>query len=135
MAKALIFATGLLTKNNIPIAKYISKKANTDIFNLKDLMTLNLDAYDTIVFGTANNSGNPDKLVIEFVQNNKDVLAKKKLYLYVLNNKEDEKTEAQVQKIAADLGMSDVVSFNKKSADTNSEGFPAAVDDFIANLG
>ncbi|MBO4357859.1 MAG: hypothetical protein J5813_06825 [Candidatus Methanomethylophilaceae archaeon] len=134
MAKALIFATGLLTKSNIPIAKYISSKANTDLFNLKDLMRLNLDAYDTIIFGTANNSGIPDKLVSEFVNSNKDVLSKKKTFLYVLVSKEDEKTEEQVQNIAQQLGVADVVYFNKKAEETNGSGFPAAVDDFIAKL-
>jgi len=135
MAKALIFATGLLTKSNIPIAKYISKQANTDIFNLKDLSRLNLDAYDTIIFGTANNSGTPDRLVKEFVDNNKDVLETKKKYLYVLVTKEDEKTAEQIDSIAKALDVPDVVCFNKKSEDLNASGFPSAVDDFIATLG
>ena len=134
MTKALIFATGLLTKSNIPIAKYISKTAGTDIFNLKDLMNLNLDAYDTIIFGTSNNNGNPDKLVLEFVHNNKDVLAKKKCCLYVLVSKPDEKTEAQVQKIATDLGVPDVFCI-PKDGEQNGSGVPAAVDEFIAKLG
>ena len=134
MAKALIFATGLLTKGNIPIAKYISSKADTDLFNLKDLMRLNLDAYDTIIFGTANNSGCPDKLVKEFVEQNTEALSKKKTYLYVLVSKEDEKTEDQVKAIAEQLGVADVVCLNKKSEDLNGSGFPSAVDDFIAQL-
>ncbi len=135
MTKALIFATGLLTKSNIPVAKYISKTAGTDIFNLKDLMNLNLDAYDTIIFGTANNNGNPDKLVSEFIHNNRDILDKKTKYLYVLISKTDEKTDEQVQKIASDLGIPDVFCIPKKSEDTNASGFPAAVDEFIAKLG
>ncbi|AMK13843.1 flavodoxin [methanogenic archaeon mixed culture ISO4-G1] len=135
MAKALIFATNFMTKGNIPVAKYISKTAKTDLFNLKDLMRLNLDAYDTIIFGTANNSGSADKLVYEFIQNNKDVLSRKKLYLYVLLSKVDDRTEDQVKLIADSLGVPDVVCFNKKSEDMNAEGFPSAVDDFIAQLG
>jgi len=134
MAKALIFATGLLSKSNIPIAKYISNKAKTDIFNLKDLMRLNLDPYDTIIFGTANNNGSPDKLVAEFIQTNKDALSKKKQYLYILVSKEDERTEEQVKSIAEQLGVADVVCFNKKSEDLNGSGFPAAVDEFISKL-
>ena len=134
MAKALIYATSFLTKSNGEIAKYISKQAKTDIFNLKDLSRLNLEAYDTVIFGTANNSGNPDKLVSDFVQNNKDTLSKKKLYLYILVSKEDEKTESQIEGIAHNLGIADAVCFNKKAEDLNGSGFPAAVDDFIAKL-
>jgi len=84
-----------MTKGNIPIAKYISKSAGTDIFNLKDLSKLNLEAYDTIIFGTANNGGKADKMVAEFVQNNQDVLGNKRKFLYVLCAKNDEKNQEQ----------------------------------------
>ena len=134
MAKALIYATSFMTKGNIPIAKYISREAKTDIFNLKDLMKLNLEAYDTIIFGTANNGGKADKLVSEFVQNNKDVLDSKKTYLYVLVSKDDEKTAEQVNAIAQELGVSDVVSIPKKAEEMNDSGFPCVVDDFISKL-
>ncbi|MBR4684947.1 MAG: hypothetical protein IKP04_00230 [Candidatus Methanomethylophilaceae archaeon] len=137
MAKALIFATTFMTKGNIPIAKYISKNAKTDIFNLKDLMTLNLDAYDTIIFGTANNSGRADKLVEEFVQKNTDVLAKKKKYLYVLVSKDDEKNAEQAAQIAQDLEVeaSNAFYIPKKAEEMNESGFPAEVDSFISRLG
>ncbi len=134
MAKALIYATSFMTKGNIPIAKYISKEAKTDIFNLKDLMKLNLEAYDTIIFGTANNGGKADKLVSEFVQNNKDVIDSKKTYLYVLVSKDDEKTAEQVNAIAQELGVSDVVSIPKKAEEMNDSGFPCVVDDFVSKL-
>ena len=134
MAKAVIYATTFLTKGNIAYAKYISKNAKTDIFNLKDLMRLNLDAYDTIIFGTANNNGKADKLVEEFVQNNQDVLSKKKKFLYVLCSKDDEKTEEQIKAIAQELGVADAVCIPKKSEEMNESGYPAALDDFIAKL-
>ena len=134
MAKALIFATSFMTKGNIPIAKYISKNAQTDIFNLKDLMRLNLDAYDTIIFGTANNGGKADKLVAEFVQNNQDVLSKKKKFLYVLSAKNDEKTQEQANAIAAELGVDDAFVIPKKEEEMNESGFPSSVDRFIELL-
>jgi menaquinone-dependent protoporphyrinogen IX oxidase len=134
MAKAVIYATSFMTKGNIPYAKYIAKNGKTDIFNLKDLMRLNLDAYDTIIFGTANNGGKADKLVAEFVQNNQDVLSKKTKYLYVLCSKDDEKTEEQVKMIAQELGVADAVCIPKKSEEMNESGMPAALDDFIAKL-
>ena len=134
METALIYATTFLTKGNAEIAKYISRNAGTDIFNLKDLMRLNLDRYGAIVFGTANNGGKPDKLIQEFVENNKDVLAKKKLYLYVLCAKDDEKTMEQVAQIAEQLGIPEAVGFPKKAEEMNESGYPVVVDDFIAKL-
>ncbi len=135
MAKALIFATSLLTKKKYtPIAKYISKNANTDIFDLKDLMRLNLDAYDTIIFGSANNGGKADKLVAEFVSTNQDVLAGKKKHLYVLISKDNEKEQAEAAAVAEELGMSDVFCIPLKSEETNESGYPAAIDEFVSKL-
>ncbi|MBE6528634.1 MAG: hypothetical protein E7Z64_05685 [Thermoplasmata archaeon] len=134
MPKALIYTAGMLSKGNSEVAKYISDKGKTDIFNLKDLMRLNLDAYDTVIFGTGNNGGNPDRLVMEFMHNNMDALINKKKYLYVVVSKDDEKTGEQVQKIGKDLGVPDVVSFNKRSEDMNNFGMPSSVDDFISGL-
>ena len=135
MAKAVIFATGLLTKKKYtPIAKYISKNANTDIFDLKDLMRLNLDAYDTIIFGSANNGGKADKLVAEFVASNQDVLGGKKKYLYVLTSKDTEKEQAEAAAIAEELGLSEAFSIPLKSEETNESGYPAALDTFISMI-
>ncbi len=135
MAKALIFATSLLTKKKYtPIAKYISKNANTDIFDLKDLMRLNLDAYDTIIFGSANNGGKADKLVAEFVSTNQDVLAGKKKHLYVLISKDNEKEQAEAAAVAEERGMSDVFCSPLKSEETNESGYPAAIDEFVSKL-
>jgi menaquinone-dependent protoporphyrinogen IX oxidase len=135
MAKALIFATSFMTKKKYtPIAKYISRNAKTDIFDLKDLMTLNLDAYDTIIFGSANNGGKADKLVAEFVQNNTGVLAKKKEFLYVLISKDTEKEQTEAQAIAQELGVADVFCIPMKAEETNDSGFAVAIDDFIAKL-
>ncbi len=121
-----------MTKGNIPIAKYISKSAGTDIFNLKDLSKLNLEAYDTIIFGTANNGGKADKMVAEFVQNNQDVLGNKRKFLYVLCAKNDEKNQEQAQAIAEELGVSDAFIIPKKEEEMNEAGFPATADEFIA---
>ncbi len=135
MAKALIFATGFLTKKKYtPIAKYISKNAKTDIFDLKDLMRLNLDAYDTIIFGTNNNGGKADKLVAEFVANNQEVLSGKKKYLYVLVSKDGEKEQAEAAAVAEELGLNDVFCIPMKSEETNESGFAAVIDDFVAKI-
>lgn len=135
MGKALIFATGFLTKKKYtPIAKYISKNAQTDIFDLKDLMRLNLDAYDTIIFGSNNNGGKADKLLAEFVAENQGILAGKKKYLYVLISKDDEKERAEAAAVAQELGLDDAFCIPMKSEEKNESGFAPAIDDFIARI-
>jgi hypothetical protein len=134
MATALIYATNLITKSNIALAKYISKNAGTDIFNLKDLMRLNLDAYDTIIFGSSNINGKPDKLVQEFIETNKDVLSSKKKLLYVVCLKEHEKMDEQAKAIAEELGFSEVFIIHKWGEEKNESGFSSEVDAFIEKL-
>lgn len=135
MAKAVIFATSFMTKKKYtPIAKYISKNAQTDIFDLKDLMRLNLDAYDTIIFGSADNGGKADKLVAEFVQTNQDMLAKKKKYLYVLASKPGEKEEANAKAIGEELGISEVFLIPLKSEAMNESGYPGELDSMILSI-
>ena len=135
MAKAVIFATSFMTKKKYtPIAKYVSKNAQTDIFDLKDLMRLNLDAYDTIIFGSADNGGKADKLVVEFIQTNQDMLAKKKKYLYVLASKPGEKEEANAQAIGEELGISDVFLIPLKSESMNESGYPGELDSMILSI-
>jgi len=135
MAKAVIFATSFMTKKKYtPIAKYVSKNAQTDIFDLKDLMRLNLDTYDTIIFGSADNGGKADKLVAEFIQTNQDMLAKKKKYLYVLASKPGEKEEANAQAIGEELGISDVFLIPLKSESMNESGYPGELDSMILSI-
>ena len=121
-------------KKYTPIAKYVSKNAQTDIFDLKDLMRLNLDAYDTIIFGSADNGGKADKLVAEFIQTNQDMLAKKKKYLYVLASKLGEKEEANAQAIGEELGISDVFLIPLKSESMNESGYPGELDSMILSI-
>ena len=133
MGKAVIYATGL-TKNTQPLASYIAKKAGADIFNLKDLMRLDLSGYDEIVFGTSVHGAAADKLVMDFVEQNKDVLAAKKLHLFVLTKSTGEKAEQECAAMAQLLGIPEAVCFPKKSEETNDAGLPAVVDDFVAKL-
>ncbi len=130
MTIALIYTTGLL-KTNMPLAKYISKQAKTDIFNLKDLSRLNLEAYDTILFGTANKSGKPDQPVLDFIGANKDVLKNKKLMLYVTVNDLSDKSLEQAQAIAEIMGIENPVCLPKKG---EGDSFAPEVDAFIATL-
>jgi len=130
MTTALIYTTGLL-KTNMPLAKYISKQAKTDIFNLKELSRLNLEAYDTILFGTANKSGKPEQPVLDFITNNADTLKSKKLMLYVTVSDMSEKSIQQAQAIAELMGIENPVCLPKKG---EGDSFAPEVDAFIATL-
>ena len=133
MGKAVIYATGL-TKSIKPMAVYIAKQLGADIFNLKDLMRLNLTEYDEIIFGTTVHGASADKLVMEFMEQNKDVLASKKLHLFVYTKSVAEKAEQECNAMAELLKIPDAVCFSKKAEEMNEAGLPAAVDDYIAKL-
>ncbi len=130
---AVIYATGL-TKNTKTIAEYIARRLGADIFNLKELSTLNLEGFDTIVFGTGIHAGKPYAPLVKFLENNKETLNEKRLYLFLTCMYNGEKGDKQCAAVSEKLGLSDAVYFNKKSAEKNESGIPTAVDDFIARL-
>lgn len=130
---AVIYATGM-TKNTKKVAEYIARKVDADIFNLKEITKINTSEYDTIVFGTGIHAGKPYKQVVEFLDNNRDALAQKKLYLFIECMYNGEKGDKQCEAVSQQLGIPKAVYFNKKADEMNEAGFPKAVDDFIAEL-
>ncbi len=133
MGKAVIYATGM-TKNTKKLATYIAGKIGADIFNLKEITKIDISGYDEIVFGTGVHAGKPYKQVKEFIEENKEALAGKKLFLFISCMYNDEKGDKQCETISNDFGISNAVYFNKKADEMNDAGFPAAVDDFISKL-
>ncbi len=130
---AVIYATGM-TKNTKTVAEYIAKKTDSDIFNLKEITLINIDEYDTIIFGTGIHAGKPYKPLVGFLEKNKDNLNGKKLHLFIECMFNGEKGDKQRDAVAEMLGIHDAVYFNKKAEEMNDAGLPAAVDDFIARL-
>lgn len=130
---AVIYATGM-TKNTKKVAEYIARRTGADIFNLKEITMINTSEYDTIVFGTGIHAGNPYKPLVEFLDNNRNSLAQKKLYLFIDCIYSGEKGDKQCENVSQKLGIPKAVYFNKKADEMNEAGFPKAVDDFIAEL-
>ncbi len=130
---AIIYASGM-TKNTMKVAKYISKRAGTDIFNLKQLTKIDLSGYDTVVFGTGIHAGKPYKPVVDFIEANRAVLADKRLRLFIVCMYDGEKGDNQCVAVSDMLGIPDAVYFNKKADEMNEAGFPKAVDDFADGL-
>lgn len=130
---AVIYATGM-TKNTKKVAEYIAKKTDSDIFNLKEITLINMDDYDSIIFGTGIHAGKPYKPLVEFLEKNKDNLNGKKLHLFIECMYNGEKGDKQRDAVAEMLGIHNAVYFNKKAEEMNDAGLPAAVDDYIAGL-
>ncbi len=133
MGKAVIYATGM-TKNTKKLAEYIAKSIGAEIFNLKEITKIDVSGFDEIIFGTGIHAGKPYKPVKEFIENNKESLAGKKLFLFISCMYNDEKGDRQCETVSNDFGISDAVYFNKKAEEMNEAGFPAAVDEFIKRL-
>ena len=123
-----------MTKNTKKAAEYIAKKTGSDVFNLKEITLINMDEYDTIIFGTGIHAGKPYKPLVEFLDKNKDNLNGKKLHLFIECMYNGEKGDKQRDAVAEMLGIHDAVYFNKKAEEMNDAGLPAAVDDYIARL-
>ena len=104
------------------------------MLNLKEITKIDISGYDEIVFGTGVHAGKPYKQVKEFIEENKEALAGKKLFLFISCMYNDEKGDKQCETISNDFGISNAVYFNKKADEMNDAGFPAAVDDFISKL-
>ena len=133
MGKAVIYATGI-TKNTKKLAEYIAKSTGAEIFNLKEITKIDVSGFDEIIFGTGIHAGKPYKPVREFIDNNKEALADKKLFLFISCMYNDEKGDKQCETVSNEFGISDAVYFNKKAEEMNEAGFPAAVDEFIKRL-
>ena len=133
MGKAVIYATGM-TKNTKKLAEYIAKSIGAEIFNLKEITKIDVSGFDEIIFGTGIHAGKPYKPVKEFIENSKESLAGKKLFLCISGMYNDEKGDRQCETVSNDFGISDAVYFNKKAEEMNEAGFPAAVDEFIKRL-
>ena len=82
MGKAVIYATGI-TKNTKKLAEYIAKSTGAEIFNLKEITKIDVSGFDEIIFGTGIHAGKPYKPAKEFIDNNKEALAGKKLFLFI----------------------------------------------------
>ena len=133
MGKAVIYATGI-TKNTKKLAEYIAKSTGAEIFNLKEITKIDVSGFDEIIFGTGIHAGKPYEPVREFIDNNKEALADKKLFLFISCMYNDEKGDKQCETVSNEFGISDAVYFNKKAEEMNEAGFPAAVDEFIKRL-
>ena len=133
MGIAIIYATGM-TKHTKTVAEYMARELKADIFNLKEITKINVTDYDTVLLGTGIHAGKPYKPLVQYLDNNRDALKGKKVYLFIECKYNDEKGDAQRDRVAEELGIKDAVYFNSKGCEMNEAGVPVAVDEFIAKL-
>lgn len=127
---AIIFSSGVTGKTK-KTGKYIAKALDADLFDLKKQTTIDLTAYNKLIFGTGIHAGKPYKALVSFLENNKDEIAKKKTSLFICCLFDEEKGQKQCDGVSETLGISDAVFFSGKT-EKNEEGFETIVDDFIS---
>ncbi|MDD2626575.1 MAG: flavodoxin domain-containing protein [Candidatus Methanomethylophilus sp.] len=115
-------------------ANYIAKALNADTFDLKKQTVINISEYKRVILGTAVHFGKPLGALVNFMEANKDQLAKKKsIILFICCMNKAEKGEAQCTAISKDLGIADATFF-PDSGEKNEDGISKDVDAFIARL-
>ncbi|MDC7951721.1 flavodoxin domain-containing protein [Methanomassiliicoccaceae archaeon COG_1] len=129
---AIIYASSV-GKHVMKTAKYIAAELGADTFNLKDLMRINMDEYSHIIIGTPINFGKPSKKVVDFLNANREILAKKKVSLFICCMYSGDKGAAQCETVSNSLGIPDAVFFPDKS-EKNEAGVSKDADAFIARM-
>jgi len=114
-------------------AQYIASKLDADIFDLKKQTNINMKEYKRVIVGTAVHFGKPLSKVVDFVDKNKDELAKRKVALFICCLNKNEKGATQCQSISAALNISDA-SFFPDSSEKNESGVSNDADAFIARM-
>ena len=133
MGIAIIYATGM-TKHTKAVADYMARELKADVFNLKQITRINLTDFDTVIFGTGVHAGKPYKPLVEFLDSNREALKGKRIFLFIECMYNEEKGDAQRDRIAEELGINNAVYFNSKGCEMNEAGVPVAVDEFIAKI-
>jgi menaquinone-dependent protoporphyrinogen oxidase len=96
MSIAIIYATkyGATEKVALLIAKKL-QSASAEVFNLETNKQIDLQQFDTIVLGTAVYAGAPRKAMKDFCEVNTDILAEKRLGLFVCGMEQQEENQRE----------------------------------------
>lgn len=128
---AIIYASMLGKTRKTAI--YIADNINADKFDLKKQKTINMSEYSNVIFGTGIHAGSPNKLVVEFIENNKNELARKKVSLFMCCKYKSEKGLQQCENVGSLLNIEDATFFSGHG-EKNEAGFEEAVDTFIEKM-
>ena len=126
MATAVIYSSK--TGNTKKAAEYIAQKIGAELINVKDCK--DISGYDKIILGCGVYAGKPAKVMINFVEANKEKLASASLFVTCLYN--DEKGAKQLENIATSFGIADAIFFNKIKKQIGVEG--SKLEEYIKTL-
>ena len=121
---AVLYASGM-TKNTERIARYIGRKADADLFDLKSMSIIDLKEYRTIVFGTGIHAGKPYKQVVSFIQDNRAQLDGKDVKLFISCMYNGDKGRSQCIAVSKQLGIPDAAAYLGCSAQYLNRKFSA----------
>ena len=130
---AVLYASGI-TKNTERIARYIAEKTGGDCYDLKDMTEIDLEQYQTVVFGTGVHAGKPYKQVTGYINKNRGQLTGKDVKLFICCMYNGDRGSSQCSNLSKSMGIPDAVFFNKKEPEMNGSGVPKSVDDFIERI-
>ena len=130
MATLIVYAS--TNGNTKAVAEYIAGKTGGEAVSVSGAGSKDLNAYDTIVIGGRVWAGNLPKDLVEYVTKNKDVISQKNTAFYDCCMYNDEKGQAQCDKLAAQFGIEKRAFFNKGKKLVKENTKP--IDDFIATF-
>lgn len=118
--------------NTKAVAEYIANKTGGAAVSIKDAKPLDLDGYDTVIFGSRVHAGSIKKTIIDFANANREAMNGMKQAFFCCSMYDGEKGEKQVAKAAQALGISTGTYFTKGKKLVTED--PAEIDDFLAHI-
>lgn len=115
------------------VSKYLAKKLDADIFDLKLQSNIDLSYYKTVILGTGVHAGKPYGPLTKFVEGHIEELRDKEVFLFVCCLFKGERAENQVSSIAKEYDISNAVYFSSRS-EKNDEKLSKDVDVFIERV-
>ncbi len=124
---ALVIYSG--GSNTSAVAHYIADKTGGKAVTVQEASSMDLNAYDKLVFGTRVRAGGIPSDFSGYVSKNKEAINGKSTAFFLCCLYNDDKGQRQLDKIASELGFKNAVYFNKGKRIVKEDG--NAVDKFI----
>ncbi|MCQ2084892.1 MAG: flavodoxin domain-containing protein [archaeon] len=129
---AIIYSSFMGTTRKV--ANYLAKTLDADVFDLKLQTNIDMTDYSKIIIGTGVHAGNPYGKVTRFIEDNREKLLDKEVYLFISCMYKGEKAETQCEDIAQTYQISDAVYFSTRG-EKNEAGVCKDVDTFAERMG
>jgi menaquinone-dependent protoporphyrinogen oxidase len=117
--------------NTRAVAEYIAGKTGGKAVDVKGSSSIDLKDYDSVVLGSRIHAGKISDDITKFAASNKDMLATKKVALFICCYMKGDNAVKELNQAADSLGIETRAYFNKgKKVHEN----PEEVDSFISKL-